>query len=199
MTQALYVAQQAAKINSSAVLTVTGGGTGQSTAGAAFNALDPITSVGDLIIGNGVNSATRLPIGANAYVLTSNGTTAAWAAVPGAVPQSTYTWINKGTVSSGTITFSLNDASTQRVQIGGAVSIATSNWAASGTFQQLIIELVNGGSAAITWPTIYWILPDGTTTTVFASNGVSLQVTGTDWVTLWTRDNGSTIWGKIIR
>lgn len=60
-------------------LPIANGGTGQTTASAAFNALSPVTSTGDLIIGNGVNSATRLPIGANTYVLTSNGTTATWA------------------------------------------------------------------------------------------------------------------------
>lgn len=63
-------------------LPVANGGTGQTTASAAFNALSPITTTGDLIVGNGVNSATRLPIGANGYVLTSNGTTAAWTAAP---------------------------------------------------------------------------------------------------------------------
>ena len=60
-------------------LPIANGGTGQTTASAAFNALSPITTTGDLIIGNGTNSATRLPIGANTYVLTSNGTTATWA------------------------------------------------------------------------------------------------------------------------
>jgi hypothetical protein len=56
------------------------GGTGQTTAIAGFNALSPITNTGDLIIGNGTNSATRLAIGTNGYVLTSNGTTASWTA-----------------------------------------------------------------------------------------------------------------------
>lgn len=64
-------------------LPIANGGTGQTTASAAFNALSPITSTGDLIIGNGANSATRLPIGANNYVLTSNGTTAVWAVASG--------------------------------------------------------------------------------------------------------------------
>lgn len=64
-------------------LPIANGGTGQTTAGAAFNALSPITSTGDLIIGNGTNSATRLPIGANNFVLTSNGTTAVWAVASG--------------------------------------------------------------------------------------------------------------------
>jgi hypothetical protein len=63
-------------------LAVANGGTGQTTAGAAFNALSPITTAGDLILGNGANSATRLGIGANGYLLTSNGTTASWAAAP---------------------------------------------------------------------------------------------------------------------
>jgi hypothetical protein len=60
-------------------LPIANGGTGQTTASAAFNALSPVTSTGDLIIGNGTNSSTRLPIGATNYVLTSNGTTATWA------------------------------------------------------------------------------------------------------------------------
>jgi hypothetical protein len=68
---------------SGTALPIANGGTGQTTAGAAFNALSPITSTGDLIIGNGANSATRLAIGANNYVLTSNGTTAVWAVASG--------------------------------------------------------------------------------------------------------------------
>jgi len=66
----------------SATLAIASGGTGQTTAGAAFNALSPITTTGDLILGNGTNSATRLAIGANGYLLTSNGTTASWVAAP---------------------------------------------------------------------------------------------------------------------
>lgn len=65
---------------SGTALPIANGGTGETTASAAFNALSPVTTTGDLIIGNGTNSATRLAIGANTYVLTSNGTTATWAA-----------------------------------------------------------------------------------------------------------------------
>jgi hypothetical protein len=68
---------------SGTALPILNGGTGETTAGAAFNALSPITTTGDLIIGNGTNSATRLAIGANNYVLTSNGTTAVWAVASG--------------------------------------------------------------------------------------------------------------------
>ena len=69
--------------NVTGVVAIANGGTGQTTASAAFNALSPVTSTGDLIIGNGANSSTRLPIGANNYVLTSNGTTAVWAVASG--------------------------------------------------------------------------------------------------------------------
>ena len=68
----------------SATLAIASGGTGQTTAGAAFNALSPITTTGDLILGNGTNSATRLGIGTNGYLLTVVGGTAAWAAAPAA-------------------------------------------------------------------------------------------------------------------
>jgi hypothetical protein len=72
---------------SGTALPIANGGTGETTASAAFNALSPVTTTGDLIIGNGTNSATRLAIGANTYVLTSNGTTATWAAASGGVTQ----------------------------------------------------------------------------------------------------------------
>ena len=70
-------------ITLSGTLNIANGGTGATTASAAFNALSPITSSGDLIIGNGTNSATRLSIGTSGYVLTSNGTTAVWQASTG--------------------------------------------------------------------------------------------------------------------
>ena len=66
----------------SATLAIGSGGTGQTTAGAAFNALSPITTTGDLILGNGTNSATRLGIGTNGYLLTVVGGTAAWSPAP---------------------------------------------------------------------------------------------------------------------
>ena len=60
-------------------LPIAAGGTGQTAKAAAFNALSPVTSTGDLIIGNGTNSNTRLGIGSTGQVLTVSGGTAAWA------------------------------------------------------------------------------------------------------------------------
>jgi hypothetical protein len=103
-------------------LPVANGGTGQTTASAAFNALSPITTAGDIIIGNGTNSATRLAIGTNGYVLTSNGTTATWSAA-----------------TSGVTTISFGSTGlTPSTATGGAVTVA-------GT-----LALANGGTGATT-------------------------------------------------
>jgi len=95
-------------------LPIANGGTGQTTASAAFNALSPITSTGDLILGNGANSATRLPIGSNGFVLTSNGTTASWAAASGGV----------STISFGTTGLTPSTATSGAVTVAGTLAIA---------------------------------------------------------------------------
>jgi hypothetical protein len=69
--------------NVTGTVAIANGGTGQTTKAPAFNALSPITATGDLIIGNGSNSSARLAIGTSGQVLTSNGTTATWAAAGG--------------------------------------------------------------------------------------------------------------------
>jgi len=58
-------------------LPIASGGTGQTTANAAFNALSPMTTGGDLIYGGTSGAATRLPNGTSGQVLFSNGGTAA--------------------------------------------------------------------------------------------------------------------------
>jgi len=63
-------------------LPIASGGTNATTASDAFNNLSPITTTGDLIIGTGTNTAGRLAIGANGYILTSDGTTATWGPAP---------------------------------------------------------------------------------------------------------------------
>lgn len=356
-------------------LAVANGGTGQTTASASFNALSPITTTGDLIIGNGVNSATRLAIGTNGYVLTSNGTTATWSpassgsgdvvgpasatdnaivrfdtttgkliqnsaalvddngnisgnnvnaaytttataggtttltatstgiqyftgtsnqtvqmpvtstlalgwsyhiantstgiltinssggnqigTIPAGVTAMVTCILTTGTTAaswdmgltdfptatgtgsvvlatsptlttptlSGTTTGSdglltrvfLQDTawdyfdsnttsaldyvngSVQRWAPSGTVTLSVSNWPPSGNLGELLIEGINLGAATITWPTVNWITSNGTTTTTFSANGVTLQSSGTDWFLLWTRDAGTTVYGKFIR
>jgi hypothetical protein len=56
------------------------GGTGQTTAAAAFNALSPMNTAGDLIYGGVSGAGTRLPAGTSSQVL-KGGATPAWADV----------------------------------------------------------------------------------------------------------------------
>jgi len=116
---ALYATSSSAL--TTGTLPITSGGTGQISASAAFNALSPITTTGDLIIGNGTNSATRLGIGTNGYVLTSNGTTASW----------------QSASSSGVSTFQTSlSGLTPSTATTGAVTLAGTLGATSGGTSQ---------------------------------------------------------------
>lgn len=111
------------------------------------------------------------------------------------------TFIDKGTGAvASTQTFDVAAGAVQRLQVEGALTVAFINWKPAGQLSELLIELVNGASAVITGLNgIRWIKSDGSYTTTFADSGVSLQTSGTDWVFLWTRDGGATIWGKVVR
>lgn len=55
------------------------GGTGQTTASAAFNALSPMTTAGDIVVGGVSGAGERLGIGADGQVLTLASGTPTWA------------------------------------------------------------------------------------------------------------------------
>lgn len=84
----------------------------------------------------------------------------------------------------------------------GAQTLSITNWPPSGNLGEMLIEGVNLGTSTITWPTINWIQPSGAVTTSIGTylTAISrtLQSSGTDWVLLWTRDAGTTIYGKIL-
>lgn len=152
-------------------LPIANGGTGQTTASAAFNALSPITTTGDLIIGNGTNSATRLAIGNNGYVLTSNGTTASWAASTGGVTSFSAgsTGLTPSTATTGAITL----AGTLAVANGGTgvtVSTGASSVALRDANANLTVNSVFEGFTSVA--------AAGTTTTLTASSAPTYLVTG---------------------
>jgi len=115
-----------------------------------------------------------------------------------------FTYLDKGNSSTTTQTLDYTAGSHQKITATGNHTIATSNWPPSGNLGELLLELANGGAYTITWPTINWIKPDGTTTTsistyLAANTGrTALQTSGTDFILLWSRDAGTTIYGKLI-
>lgn len=114
-----------------------------------------------------------------------------------------FTRVDKGTVGTGTATFDVQAAGVQRLQVSGALTIAFSNWPATGIKSGVLLQLVNAGSAAVTLPTINWIKPDGTVTTSFSTyltaiSRPALQTSGTDFAVVWSLDGGATLYGKLV-
>jgi hypothetical protein len=119
-------------------------------------------------------------------------------------PQS-FTEVDKGTVTTGTVTFAADTANVQKLTVGGALTLAFSGFAAAGIYSDLLIELVNGGSAAITMPVgIIWQLPStGAAAASFSAyltaiGRTSLQSAGTDFLYFTSTDGGVTIYGKLL-
>ena len=144
-------------------LPIANGGTGQTTASTAFNALSPITTTGDLIIGNGTNSATRLGIGANTYVLTSNGTTASWQAPSGGV----------STFSGGTTGLTPSTATSGAITLSGTLVVGN-----GGTGVATLTGLAYGnGTSAFTAATASQVVSViGTTAVTNATNATNLNL-----------------------
>ena len=152
-------------------LSLANGGTGQTTATAAFNALSPITTAGDLIIGNGANSAIRLGIGTNGYVLTSNGTTASWVA-----PSSTVS-----SFSAGTTGFTPSSGTTGAVTLAGTLNVAnggTGVTVSSGASSVVLRDASQNVTANNFFNGFTNVAASGTQITLTAASSPSYTITG---------------------
>ena len=149
-------------VTASSTIAIANGGTGQTTSSAAFNALSPITTTGDLIIGNGTNSATRLAIGANTYVLTSNGTTASWQASSGGVTS----------FSAGTTGFTPSSATTGAVVLAGTLVASNGGTGVAGTLTGVLYG--NGTSAHTVATAAQVVSTIGTTAVTNSTNTTNI-------------------------
>lgn len=110
----------------------------------------------------------------------------------------------KGNSGTATQTYDYTAGSVQSSTATGNHTIATSNWPPTGNFGAMLIMLTNGGAFTVTWPTVNWVKPDGTTTTSIATylaantGRTALQSAGLDQVLLWSTDGGTTIYGKLV-
>lgn len=120
---------------------------------------------------------------------------------PQGLPGGDSIFLDKGTqsVAGTTVTFDYQEGKHQRLQVGAATTLAFTGWPQNNHTGEMLLEVVNGGSATVTFPTIKWLKSDGTYVTAFSSSDTPLQASGIDFVLLWTRDNGTTIYGKVMR
>lgn len=115
-----------------------------------------------------------------------------------------YTAFDKGNSGTSTQTYDYTQGSLQTSTATGNHTITFSNWPPTGNLGVLQVLLTNGGAFTITWPTINWIKPDGTTTTSISTylaaltGRTALQSSGVDQFVFWTRDAGTTVYGKLI-
>jgi hypothetical protein len=116
---------------------------------------------------------------------------------PGASDSAPYH--NHGSPSTTTITLSAANYGHHKVQAAGARTISFTWAGTSGETEFLFLEAVDFGAYTITWPSgTRWIKSDGTYTTTFSSNGVTLQSSGTDFCMFWRSPDGY-IYGKWLR
>lgn len=160
------------------------GGTGQATASAAFNALSPITTTGDLILGNGTNSATRLAIGANGYLLTSNGTTASWVAAPAS---------GVTTFSAGTTGFTPATATSGAITLAGTLVVGNGG---TGVATLTGLAYGNGTSAFTAASAAQVVAVIGATAVTNATNATNVGITAassgaTNYLTFVTATTGN--------
>jgi hypothetical protein len=123
--------------NVTGTVAIANGGTGQTTQTAAFDALAPTTTKGDLIVDNGTNNI-RLGVGLDTYVLTADSTVAAgvkWAAAAGGGSNITAQglWENNANISSNyTIATGNNGMSAGPITVASGVTVTVptgSSWA----------------------------------------------------------------------
>jgi hypothetical protein len=155
------------------------GGTGQVTAAAAYNALSPMTTTGDIEYESGTNTASRLAIGSSGKVLTVASGIPAWNSIDMA---------GTNTSLSGALTVS--NGGTGLTTATTAYGVVCAGTTATGAFQVLNslgsstnVLTSNGAGALPTWQAA----PGGPVATV----QLTLQTGTISATTLYTTPNDS--------
>ena len=149
---------------STSTLPITLGGTGASTAAAAYNNLSPMTTTGDIEYEVSSGTAGRLGIGSAGQVLTVSGGVPAWSAVsPGSITVATNDIIVGNGSNVGVAVAMSGDVG---IVAGGATTIqanaVTASKIASSAFDGVTVTGGNGSAAAVQYaPALKRVLTAG--------------------------------------
>jgi hypothetical protein len=123
--------------NVTGTIAIANGGTGQTTQTAAFDALSPSTTKGDLIGHNGTNDI-RIPVGTNGFVLTADSSAAsgvAWAAGSALAIQDEGT-----TLTSAASSINFTGAGVTATAAGSAVTVTIPGGGASSQRPKALLD-----------------------------------------------------------
>lgn len=172
--------------NVTGTVAIGNGGTGQTTKTAAYNALSPNTTKGDIEVFNGTNNV-RLPVGTNNYVLTADSTAAE--GVKWAVGSTTYP--SSGIAVSTGSAWGTSLTAPSGAIVGTTDTQSLSNKTLTGTKETVFaitdaaafeINPANGGIQTITLGSNR--TPKGTN--FLAGQSVTLMVTAGAFSITWT-------------
>ncbi|WP_216635864.1 beta strand repeat-containing protein [Bdellovibrio bacteriovorus] len=181
-------------------LPVANGGTGQTTATAAFNALSPLTAKGDVLVNDGTNDI-RLPTGTNGQVLSVN--TSQTSGLQWVTPTNGTVTNVTGTapivVSSGGTTpaISINDASTSAkgaVQVGNGLAVSAGVVSVDPASFPSAVPVSKGGTGATSITANRLVASNGTgsaLTTFNCAVGQMVSFDATGMMTCSTFTTGS--------
>lgn len=149
-------------------LPIANGGTGQTSATAAFNALSPSTTKGDVIVNDGTNDI-RLAVGTNGQVLSANSAQASglqWI-TPTNGTVTSVTGTAPIVVATGTTTpaISINDATTSTkgaVQVGSGIAVSSGTISADPANFPSAVPVNKGGTGVTSFTANRFIASNGT-------------------------------------
>ena len=172
--------------NVTGIVAVANGGTGATTAGAAFNALAPTTTKGDLIVRNGTTN-TRVAVGADTYILVADSAEATGVKWVANTAGSAVAIADEGTtLTSSVASINFTGTGVTATNVGSAVTVNITSGGGSGTVTDVSVVSANGFAGTVATSTTTPAITLSTSITgVLKGNGtaISAATAGTDYVT----------------
>ena len=101
-------------------------------------------------------------------------------------------------ISGGSISLSVANNEYYKLTVSTNLTVLLTDFVV-GRLGEVMIEFVNAGSYAVTFPGVVWIKGDGTYVANAAAAGITFNAGNKDFVLLFSSDGGTTIYAKVVR